>query len=297
MAQANEITPDNSRLIRTASIVSVLVALVLVGVKTWVWMISGSLSVLASMVDSLLDSAASLINLLAIGYSQKTADSEHPFGHGKAEYLAGLGQSLFIAISALFIIIQALKRFVDPQPLEASVLSIGVMVFAVFVTAGLVFFQRRVIFLTGCMAIKADSLHYASDMFTNLGTVLALVLAWMGMSGLDPVIAILIALVVLFNAWQIGSDSVQYLLDRHLSPEIEGQILRIAVEHAGVEGVHDIRTRRSGQTRIIQLHLEMKGSMPLAEAHRVAKEVEAEIHRAVPAADVIIHQDPVAEGE
>lgn len=277
--------------------VSVLVALVLLGVKSWVWMITGSLSVLASTADSLLDMAASLINMLAIRFSQKSADHEHPFGHGKAEYLAGLGQALFIAGSALFIIVQALRRFVNPQPLESSGFSIGVMLFAVIVTAALVIFQRQVVARTGSMAIKADSLHYATDLFTNLGTVLALVLAWMGWSGLDPFIAILIALVVLYNAWQIGYDSVQFLLDCHLAPEVEAAILRIASGHGGVEGVHDIRTRRSGQTQLIQLHLEMKGSMPLAEAHRVAKEVEAEISKAVPAADIIIHQDPVAGSE
>ena len=297
MAVKDENIAGNAALIRVASLVSVLVAMVLIGVKSWVWIITGSLSVLASMVDSLLDGAASLINMLAIRYSQKSADSEHPFGHGKAEYLAGLGQALFIAGSALFIIMQALGRFADPQPLESTGFSIGVMVFAVFVTGGLVVFQRKVVARTGSMAIKADSLHYASDLFTNLGTVLALVLAWMGWSGLDPFIAILIALVVLFNAWQIGYDSVQFLLDCHLSPEVEAQISRIALAHHGVEGVHDIRTRRSGQTQIIQLHLEMKGSMPLAEAHRVAKEVETDILNAVPAADVIIHQDPVARGE
>jgi ferrous-iron efflux pump FieF len=297
MAAKEEIAAGNASLIRVASVVSVIIALVLIGVKSWVWIITGSLSVLASMVDSLLDGAASLINMLAIRYSQKSADREHPFGHGKAEYLAGLGQALFIAGSALFIIMQALGRFADPQPLGSTGFSIGVMLFAVFVTAGLVVFQRKVVARTGSMAIKADSLHYASDLFTNLGTVLALVLAWMGWSGLDPFIAILIALVVLFNAWQIGYDSVQFLLDCHLSQEVEEQIFRIALAHHGVEGIHDIRTRRSGQTQIIQLHLEMKGSMPLAEAHRVAKEVEADILNAVPAADVIIHQDPVARGE
>lgn len=287
----------NASLIRLASIVSVLVAVVMIGVKSWVWIITDSLSVLASMVDSLFDGAASLINMLAIRYSQKSADNEHQFGHGKAEYLAGLGQALFIAGSALFIIFQAVKRLVDPQPLEFTGFSILIMIFAVFITAGLVIFQRKVVAQTGSMAIKADSLHYASDLFTNIGTVMALVLAWMGWAGLDPFIAIMIALVVLFNAWQIGYNSAQFLLDCNLSPEVEAQISKIALAHNGVEGVHDIRTRRSGQTQIIQLHLEMKGSIPLAESHRVAKEVEAEIHNAVPAADIIIHQDPVTDVE
>jgi ferrous-iron efflux pump FieF len=297
MAGKEEIIASNASLVRLASLVSVLAALVLLGVKSWVWILSGSLSVLASMVDSLLDGFASLVNMLAIRYSQKSPDSEHPFGHGKAEFLAGLGQALFIGGSALFIIFQALKRFVQPQPLAATWFSIAVMLFAVLVTAGLVVFQRHVVARTGSLAIKADSLHYASDLFSNLGTVLALALASLGWPGLDAVIAILIALVVLFNAWRIGYDSAQFLLDCHLPPEVEARISRIALAHDGVEGVHDIKTRRSGQTQLIQLHLEMKGTMPLLESHRVAKEVEAEIHAAVPGADVIIHQDPVMGDE
>jgi len=287
---------DNELLIRTASMVSVSVALVLILVKAWVWFASGSLSVLASLADSLLDGAASMINMLAIRYSLKSADSDHPFGHGKAEYLAGLGQSLFIAGSALFIIIQAFRRFLEPRELQPPGLSILVMIFAVIITAGLVLFQRMVVRRTGSMAIKADSLHYASDLFTNLGTVLALALAAMGWAVIDPFIAIVIAVVVLYNAWRIGYDSTQYLLDCQLPPEIEARILTIAKEHDGVEGVHDIRTRRSGQTEIIQLHLEMKGNLSLAEAHMIAKGVENDIRDVVPLADIIIHQDPVSGG-
>ncbi|MDF1576971.1 MAG: cation diffusion facilitator family transporter [Desulfurivibrionaceae bacterium] len=297
MAQAAKTTAGDARLVRLASIVSVAVALALVLVKAWVWLLSGSLSVLASLADSMLDGAASLINLLAIRYSQKSADSDHPFGHGKAEYLAGLGQSLFIAGSALFILVQALRRIVEPHPLDVTGLSVGVMIFAVLLTAALVLFQQKVVARTGSMAIKADSLHYSADLFTNLGTVLALALAAAGWAVLDPLIAVVIALVVLYNAWRIGHDSTQFLLDCKLPPELEARIFAIAMANRGVEGVHDIKTRRSGQTEIIQLHLEMKGSMPLAESHRIAKEVENDIRKTVPAADIIIHQDPIAGRE
>lgn len=275
---------------------SVLVAAMLVGVKFWVWLFTGSLSVLASLIDSLLDVAASMVNMLAIRYSFKSADKCHPFGHGKAEFLAGLGQSLFIAFSAIFVIFQALQRFADPQPLECTTLGTVVMVFAVAVTAGLVLFQRMVVKRTGSLAIKADSLHYSADLFTNLGTIAALLLAGMGWPSLDPVFAIIIALAVLYSAWQIGYGSSQLLMDRQLSPETEEKISLIALAHEEVAGVHDIRTRRSGQTRIIQLHLEMSGKMSLHDAHRVAKEVEGEIRTAIPDTDIIIHQDPIDPG-
>jgi ferrous-iron efflux pump FieF len=297
MSADKESSHKNILLIKAASLASVLVALFLVGVKTWVWLFTGSLSVLASLVDSLLDVAASLINMLAIRYSLKSADREHPFGHGKAESLAGLGQAIFIACSALFVIVQAFKRFTNPQPLQSTSLGIGIMIFAVVVTVCLVAFQSIVVKRTGSMAIKADSLHYSADLFTNLGTVTALLLARYGWPGLDPWIAMIIALVVFYNAWQIAYGSTQLLMDRHLSPETEEKISWIAMGHKEVVGIHDIRTRRSGQTRIIQLHLEMLGNMLLQESHRVAKEVEAEIRAAVPDADIIIHQDPVSHNE
>ena len=286
---------EKNSLIKAASVASVLVALTLVGVKSWVWVLTGSLSVLASLVDSLLDGIASLINMLAIRYSLSSADREHPFGHGKAEYLAGLGQALFISCSAVFVMVQAVERLINPQPINSTAFGVGVMVFAVLVTAGLVFFQSKVVAKTGSMAIKADSLHYASDLFTNIGTVAALGLAWLGWSGFDPFIAIVIALVVLYSAWQIAYESSQLLMDCQLPPEMEQTISEIALAHAYVVGVHDIKTRHSGQVRLIQLHLEMEGDLPLKEAHRIAKEVEYEIYNAIPDADVIIHQDPVME--
>ena len=297
MAVSKENNHQNVDLIKVASVVSVSVASLLVAVKVWVWLLTGSLSVLASLVDSGLDVAASLVNMLAIRYSFKSADRDHPFGHGKAEFLAGLGQALFIAFSAIFVIVQAMQRFASPRSLESTGAGIGMMIFAVMATCGLVFFQSNVVKRTGSMAIKADSLHYAADLFTNLGTIAALLLARMGWPGLDPLIAIFIALVVLYNAGQIGYRSSQLLMDCNLSPEMEEEISRIAMDHKEVIGIHDIRTRRSGQTRIIQLHLEMLGSMSLNEAHRVAKEVEMEIRAVVPEADIIIHQDPAVSNE
>jgi ferrous-iron efflux pump FieF len=282
-----------ARLIRLATWASVAVAVSLVGGKAVVWLLTGSLSVLASLVDSGLDVAASLLNLVAVRFSLKSADQDHPFGHGKAESLAGLGQALLIGGSAVFVISRAVERFLHPKPLEAVGVGVAVMLVAVVATLGLVLFQRRVVAETGCTAIKADSLHYASDLYTNLGTVLVLVLAGLGWTWLDPLIGVLIALVVIHSAWQIAYESAQILLDHHLSPGAEAEISRLAMEHEKVLGVHDIRTRRSGQTRIVQLHLEMAGELSLAEAHQTAKEVELGIRAIMPQADIIIHQDPV----
>jgi ferrous-iron efflux pump FieF len=293
MSQEQDQQTSDARLIRLATWASVAVAVALVGVKAVVWLLTGSLSVLASLVDSLLDAVASVLNLVAVRFSLKSADWDHPFGHGKAESLAGLGQALLVGGSALFVISRAVERFLHPRPLEAVGVGIAVMLVAVVATLGLVLFQQRVVARTGCTAIKADSLHYASDLYTNLGTVLVLALAGLGWNWLDPLIGVLIAGVVIRSAWQIGYEAAQILLDHHLSPEAEAEIARLALENERVLGVHDIRTRRSGQTRIVQLHLEMAGELSLEEAHRATKEVEKCIRTIMPQADIIIHQDPV----
>ncbi|MBU0485137.1 MAG: cation diffusion facilitator family transporter [Proteobacteria bacterium] len=292
----NQVEPRTASLLRRATYASVSVATVLVGVKIAAWLLTGSLSVLASLVDSLMDVAASVVNLLAIRYSLKSADDDHKFGHGKAEYLAGLGQSLFIASSAVFLMVNGVQRLANPRPLESVPSGVAVMIFAIFLTLLLLIYQRYVVKKTGSTAIKADSLHYATDLFTNLGTITALIIAGYGWPGFDPVFAIGLSLVIFYNAWKIGYESIHLLMDRQLPPETEETITIIALRHKNVLGVHDIRTRQAGQVKLIQLHLEMADNLSLGTAHKAAKEVEAGIRNIFPDADIIIHQDPVNPG-
>ncbi|GAB4341357.1 MAG: CDF family cation-efflux transporter FieF [Desulfobulbaceae bacterium] len=269
------------------------VALVLIAGKLFVWLLTGSLSVMASLVDSLMDAAASTINMVAVRWSLVPADAEHRHGHGKAESLAGLAQASFIAGSAFFLVVHAVERFANPVPITGSRTGVLVMTGAIALTLALLLFQHHVIRKTGSTAIRADALHYGTDVLTNLGTIIALVLAGYGFPLLDPVIAIVIACYIFYSAWKIGMDAVHMLMDRELPPEVRERIREIAQAPAQVKGVHDIRTRRSGQTIIIQLHLELDDDIPLVRAHGVGKAVEKEILRAWPEADVIIHQDPV----
>ncbi|MEW6594801.1 MAG: cation diffusion facilitator family transporter [Thermodesulfobacteriota bacterium] len=285
---------ENARLLRQATHASVATAVVLLLAKGAAWHATGSLSVLASVVDSLMDAAASGINLVAVAYSLRAADAEHKFGHGKAESLAGLAQAVFIGASALFLMAQAVRRLAAPQPLNDLGIGFAVMGFALLLTVLLLLFQHRVVSRTGSTAIRADSLHYRSDVLTTLATIAALFLTARGWPLADPLLALAIAAYILRSAWTIVREAAQHLMDRELADGIQRTICDIALAHPQVLGLHDLRTRQSGQIKIIQLHLDLDDQMPLITAHTVVKEVERRIAAAFPGSDIIIHQDPVS---
>ena len=267
-------------------------ALVLFVVKLGAWFLTDSVSLLASLVDSLMDVLASGINFLAVRWSLSPPDNEHRFGHGKAESLAGLGQAGFIAGSALFLSFQAVDRLLQPVALERVDLGIWVMVFSIVATLALVVLQRYVIRRTGSLAIRADSLHYVSDLLTNMGILAALALVYAGWLWADAVVGLAVAAYIAWSAVRIGIDAVHMLMDRELPDDEKARILDIARSHPEVAGFHDLRTRQAGHVRFIQMHLELRPEMPLVQAHAVADRVAAEIRAAFPGADVIIHQDP-----
>lgn len=285
---------DRAALLKLATYASTSTAMLLIGVKFLAWFTTGSLSVMASLVDSLMDAAASLINLLAVRYSLKSPDDDHQFGHGKAEALAGLGQASFIAGSAIFLIIHAAERLGNPQALKDIDTGIWVMLFALAATLLLLAVQGYVIRKTNSTAIRADALHYKTDLLTNAGTMLALFFVAAGWPMLDTLFAAGIAGYILLSAWHIGQEAMQILMDRELPEETRLQICEIAQAHEKVLGVHDLRTRQAGHTILIQLHLDLDERLPLLEAHSVAKQVENRIMDAFPTADVIIHQDPLS---
>ena len=282
----------HDHLLRLATTWSVATAAVLIVVKAAAALLTGSVSIVASLVDSVMDALASLGNFFAVRYALRPPDEEHRFGHGKAEALAGLGQAAFIAGSAVFLLLQALDRLIQPRPIEAVSTGIWVMAFAIAATLVLLGVQRYVVRETGSLAIRADSLHYLSDLLANGGVILALVLATRGFPQADAVFALIVAGFILVSAWQIGAAAVQTLLDRELPPAEQAEILRVACRHPAVADVHDLRTRQAGPVRFIQLHLELPGTLSLARAHAVADEVAGEIKSVFPGADVIIHQDP-----
>lgn len=280
-------------LMRRAAIASVSVSLFLVAIKTFAYFASHSVAMLASLADSALDLFASSLNMLAIRSALAPADAEHRFGHGKAEPLAGLAQGAFISASALFLVLQAVQRIITPEPLDNSIPALVVMGISIFVTILLVLYQRRVVAKTGSLAVEADTTHYASDLATNLGVMVALVLVtWLDWTLADPLIALAVAGVMLFTAFGVGRQSFNQLMDREL-PDVErARILRIARSHPAVRDVHELKTRAAGLSTFIQLHLALDPAMPLSQAHVISDAVEQALLAAYPGAEVIIHQDP-----
>jgi len=287
---------NRGRLMTWAAYASVFAGSLLTVIKLIAFVFTGSVALLTSLIDSLIDVVASLINMFAVKQSLIPADDEHRFGHGKVESLAGLAQAAFIFGSVLFILFEAVNKLVNPVKVEHGMLGIGVMLISIVVTIALVLFQRHVIRKTGSVAISADSVHYASDLWFNISVIVAIVLSYyFDFILADPVIALGIAVYIIYNAWRIAMTCLDQLMDRELPDEDRENIRQIALAHSDVKDVHGLRSRASGQDIFIQLHLEMDHKLDLETAHAIALDVEEKICAAYPNADVIIHQDPDTE--
>ena len=283
---------ETAKLLRLATYASISVALVLIVAKLIAWGLSDSVSLLATLIDSVLDALASLINLIAVRHALTPADKEHRFGHGKAEALAGLSQSLFIVGSAGFLLLEAGRRIINPTEVQAAGIGIAVMIFSIIATLALLGLQSHVIRKTNSTAIKADSLHYKTDLLVNGSVIVALWLSVQGWAGFDALFAGAIALYILFSAREIMVMSYDHLMDRELPDGQRDLIKQLVLEHSSARGMHDLRSRHSGTMTFIQLHLELDDDLSLMDAHQICDEIEANLLVAFPESEIIIHIDP-----
>jgi len=278
---------------RWAAKASVSVSLFLVAIKAFAYFASHSVAMLASMADSALDLFTAGLNLFAIHEALAPADKEHRFGHGKAEPLAGLAQGAFITASALFVVIQAVQRLLNPQPIDHGLVALVVMLVSIVMAIGLILYERSVIKRTGSLAVSADQTHYLGDLATNIGVVIAILLAVvLGWDMADPIIALGVAAVLVGSAWLVFRKCLDQLMDHELPDEDRAKIIAIVRSHPQVKSLHDLRTRAAGLYTFIQVHIELDPDMKLAKAHAVSDEVEAALCAAFDKAEVIIHQDP-----
>lgn len=285
-------TTADARLTQSAAILSICIAACLILIKGLAWLDSDSSSVLASLADSSLDIIVSLINFFAIRLAFSPADKEHPFGHGKAESLAALMQSAFISGSAFVLLLHAAERVVNPKEIIAWQGAVWVMVVSLLLTLILIAYQRWVYSRTGSLAVKADSAHYVSDVLATIAVIFALVGASSGYSWLDPLVAGLIVMALLRSAYSIAKEALNMLMDHALDPEVDQLVQSLVAASDSILGCHDIKTRQSGNTEFIQIHLDFPADCLLVNAHFEGEKLAAEIVKVYPRADVLIHHDP-----
>jgi ferrous-iron efflux pump FieF len=293
-APATALPPaEAARLMRRATLASVTVAVTLIGAKFAAWLVTDSVAILSTLVDSLLDAGASIITLVAVRHATQPADAEHRFGHGKAEALASLGQAAFIAGSAVLVLFEAVRRLIAPKPIAHEVVGIGVMAFSIALTLALVVYQARVIRRTGSLAIGGDALHYKGDLLINASVIVSLgaSLIW-SLGFVDSLFAIGIVVYLLWSAWQIARAALDQLMDRELSDAERRQVADLVMAHPEARAVHDLRTRRAGLSTFVQFHLELDPGITLMRAHEISDAIEERIRAAFPGAEVIVHQDP-----
>ncbi len=281
------------RLLKLATTVSVSVASTLAVLKLAAWLVTGSAAILSSLLDSLVDVAASGILLISVRHALRPPDRSHRFGHGKAEPLGAIAQAAFVGGSALLLIFESAGRFITPTPIVEVPLGIAVMSISLVATVLLVVFQRGVARRTGSTAIEADRLNYIGDTATSVVVLAVLVIGQRpGWLWLDPAAAIGVALWLLVSAARIARRAVDHLMDRELPQEDRTRIAAIVRADPEVVDLHDMRTRSAGGTRFIELHVEMDGILTLWQAHTICDRVEAALSAAFPDSEVILHQEP-----
>lgn len=280
----------------TVARLSIFAAAFLILIKTGTGWVTGSIAVWASLLDSAMDISASSINYFAVRAASRPPDEDHAYGHGKAESLAGLFQAAVITFSGLFLIYEAIKRMIQPHPTHSETVGVATMLVAIAVSYALVARLRHVARLTDSPALSADAVHFASDVWTNGGVLVALALIYFtGWTIVDPIISVVISIYILTSALAVGRESVDVLMDRRLPPEVDEQVAEIVgrFRSEGVLGFHDLRTRRSGSQKFIDLHLEVERDQTLEQAHAASVRVLRTIEAEIPRAKVQIHTDPV----
>ncbi|HEV3469836.1 MAG TPA: cation diffusion facilitator family transporter [Pyrinomonadaceae bacterium] len=284
-----------ARLKRAAARLSIAAAASLIVIKTATGWLTGSISVWASLLDSAMDVFASTINYFAVLASSRPPDHDHHYGHGKAESLAGLFQAAVICASGILLIREAVRRLMRPHETSLEWLGVATMSVAALVSVFLVTRLNRAARQTDSPALSADAVHYASDVYTNGAALLALLaVALTGWRPVDPIVSIAISAYIVWSALSVGRDSVDVLMDRRLPPEIDETVGRVVANFLdeGVIDFHDLRTRRSGSIKFIDLHLSVRRDLTFEAAHDLSVRVLRALEREIPRSRVQIHTDP-----
>lgn len=284
---------NHAALTRSAAFASISAAVVLLALKAWATWSTGSIAMLGSLADTALDLIASLATLLGVWIAAQPADDKHRFGHGKAEAISALFQIVLISISAIGIASRAIEELLAGGHVEAAAEGIGVSIAAIMVTLALLGWQRHVIRRTGSLAIRTDNVHYQSDLLLNVAVILALVLdRYVGLAGADPLFGLGIAAWLGWGAWNASEHVLDQLMDHEWPEEKKQRFLEVLARHPDITGVHDMRTRTSGNRDFVQFHIWVDAGLTVKEAHRIMSDIEKRLHAEFPEMEILIHPDP-----
>jgi cation diffusion facilitator family transporter len=288
---------ETSRMIRRIAFWGIPLSFFVMGVKALAWYVTGSVALLSDALESTVNVIAAALAYGVITYAQKPADDDHQFGHYKAEYLSAVAEGVLIILAAVLIVWEAVGHLAQPEPMEAPVLGLAINAFSAVINAVWAWLLIKVGTDHHSPALKADGQHVFSDVVTSVGVLIGLIAATMtGYAILDPLMAIGVAINILFQGWKVVSHSISGLMDRAVTPEEDEAIKKAIAENAsGSLGVHDLRNRRAGPAVFIDFHLVVPETMPVGEAHDICDRIENALHKVISGASIAIHVEP--EGE
>ena len=288
--ESQSLSPD--RRIRLVSLLSVATACVLVAIKVFTLMASGSQSVLASLADSGLDLVASLVTLFAVRFARTPPDKEHPFGHGKAEAFSALFQAGLVFASAALVAQSCVHSLLHPEPLLHPWLALSVLGLSIVVTFALVWVQSAALRKAQSVAVSADRMHYLTDLISNGVAVLGVGGAMLGYPMLDALAGFVMALWFVWGAIQVLKEASDHLMDHALDDDELSRIRQIVGADPRIGGIHELRTRLAGPHILMQMHIELDPTLTLDVVHHIIIESERRLIEVYPNADIIIHADP-----
>lgn len=278
---------------KSAAYASIGMAALLMVIKSWAAWSTGSAAMLGSLADTGLDLISSMATLAGVWVAGQPADRNHRFGHGKAEALSAMFQAVLIAFSALALGVHALTHMFTLERTRAAHTGIAVSVIAIVGTLALLAWQRHVIRQTRSIAIATDHVHYQADLLINIAVIVALVLdQFAGLAHADALFGLGIAIWLGWGAWQASHQAIEQLMDREWPLEKKAHFITVLGRHPELRGVHDLRTRTSGNRDFVQFHVWVDGNMSVRHAHQVMDELEAKIAAEFPDVEVLIHPDP-----
>jgi cation diffusion facilitator family transporter len=283
------------------ALLSVISNSTLVAMKLIIGLLIGSVSVISEAIHSSVDLVAAGIALFAVKKAGKPADKRHPFGHGKVENISGTIEALLIFVAAIWIIIEAIKKMIAPGPME----SVGWGVIVMMISATANYFVSNLLFKVGketdSVALQADGWHLRTDVYTSAGVMVALAVIYFGgifipganLRWIDPAAAIFVAMLILKAAYDLTKQAAVDLIDTSL-PANEQNIIRESIlnQRNNIIGFHDLRTRKAGSERFVEMHLVVDSNLSVERSHKITDDISDEIRKALPETDVTIHVEP-----